>query len=178
MGSESQLVMQFLERVIDEHIASAEKLTHIKFLQQEQRSEVSEILKVLKNGLKDDLKNHFSKEIAAVRHDYEKLSARQDELFKELDQHRERAKGIDAVLKDIQKKGLWFRSIIVLIVSLATIAGGFVTLMRVTGWGKETSPTPIVTPQHQPSQPSGSPPQQAINPLPNPQSSSQGASNP
>lgn len=145
---QNQLIIQFLERVVDENIKATEKLTHVKFMQEEQRREVAEVLAVLKNGLKDDIKKHMSDETSKSRKDYEKLLDKFEDLFDEIKEHRERAKEIDEVLKDIRKKGMWFRGAIALIVALATIAGAFITLSRVAGWPQAKQPTSIVQPQN------------------------------
>lgn len=142
-----QLVIQFLERVVDENIKSVEKLSNVKFIQEEQRREVAEILAVLKNGLKDDLKRHVSEESSKTRRDVEKLSDKYDELNKEVKEHRERSKEIDIVLKDIRNKGLWIRGFITLVVALATIAGAFITLSKIAGWSDPQQQVKIHQPQ-------------------------------
>jgi hypothetical protein len=165
-SEQNQLIIQFLERVVDENIKTAEKMSSVKFLQEEQRREVGEVLRVLRNGLRDDIKKHISNESETTRNrfealvvKYEKLVEQHAELYAEIKEHRERNAELDEVLKDIRKKGMWFRGAIALIVALATIAGAFVTLSRISGWSNTSQPAPIVQPQNQPttSAPSSNP---------------------
>jgi len=147
MASEqNQLVIQFLERIVDENIKSSEKISNIKFVQEEQRKEVNNILDILRNGLKDDIKDHFSAELEKHIKKLEEISNRQNELFKEIEVHRERNKDIDGVLRDIRKKGIWFRGTVAVIVAIATIAGAFITISRISGW---SNPQKTTTPQQQ-----------------------------
>lgn len=149
MASEqNQLVIQFLERIVDENIKSSEKISNIKFVQEEQRKEVNNILTILRNGLKDDIKDHFSAELEKHIKRLEQIAEKQDELFKEIEGHRERNKDIDGVLKDIRKKGIWFRGTVAIIISIATIAGAFITISRISGW-TNAQKTSTTTPQQQ-----------------------------
>lgn len=133
---QNQLIIQFLERVVDENIKAAEKLSSVKFLQEEQRREVSEVLAMLRNGLKDDIKKHTSEESSKVRRDYEKLIEKIDPLFNEVKEHRKRFVRIDEVLTNIERRGMWFRGLVTIIVSISTIVGGFILLNRIVGWSQ------------------------------------------
>lgn len=149
MASEqNQLVIQFLDRIVEENIKSSEKISNIKFVQEEQRKEVNNILAILRNGLKDDIKDHFSSELEKHIKKLEQISERQNELFKEIEGHRERNKDIDEVLKDIRKKGIWFRGIVTIIVAVATIAGAFMTVSKISGW-TNSQKTSITAPSQQ-----------------------------
>lgn len=149
MASEqNQLVIQFLERIVDENIKSSEKISNIKFVQEEQRREVNNILSILRNGLKDDIKDHFSAELEKHIKRLGQISEKQDELFKEIEDHRERNKDIDGVLRDIRKKGIWFRGTVALVVAIATIFGAVITISKITGW-TNTQKTSTAIPQQQ-----------------------------
>lgn len=145
---QNQLIIQFLERVVDENIKAAEKLSAVKFLQEEQRREVSEVLTVLRNGLRDNINKHVSEESSKIRRDYEKTAEKMDTLFGEIKEHRERAAKIDKVLNDIERRGMWFRGIVSIIVAAATLAGGFIMLNRIILMSQNQQTTSITQPSN------------------------------
>jgi len=142
---QSQIILQFIDRIVDENIKSAESLVSLKFSVEEQRQEINEILATLKNGLRDDIKNHVSDRVGEVSGKLTEIDKKYDTLVRENEKHNERNKEIDAVLSDIRKKGMWFRGAVILISSVATIIAGFVYFSRVAGTPKQN--TSIQQPQ-------------------------------
>jgi len=145
--SQSQIILQFIDRIVDENIKSAESLVSLKFSVEEQRQEINEILRVLKNGLRDDIKNHVSTTVGEVSGKLTEIDKKYDNLVRENEKHNERNKEIDAVLSDIRKKGVWFRGVVILVSSVATIIAGFVYFSRVANNPKQNAS--IQQPQQQ-----------------------------
>ena len=147
--SQSQIILQFIDRIVDENIKSAESLASLKFSVEEQRQEINEILGVLKNGLRDDIKNHVSATVGEVSGKLVEIDKKYDSLARENEKHNERNKEIDAVLSDIRKKGMWFRGAVILVSSVATIIAGFVYFSRVAGTPKQNTSVQQPQQQHQ-----------------------------
>ena len=78
--SQSQIILQFIDRIVDENIKSAESLVSLKFSVEEQRQEINEILGVLKNGLRDDIKNHVSATVGEVSGKLVEIDKKYDSL--------------------------------------------------------------------------------------------------
>jgi len=144
---QNQIILQFIDRIVDENIKSAESLVSLKFSVEEQRQEINEILSTLKNGLRDDIKNHVSNTVGEVSGKLTEIDKKYDNLVRENEKHNERNKEIDAVLSDIRKKGMWFRGAVILVSSVATIIAGFVYFSRVASTPKQN--TSIQQPQQQ-----------------------------
>ena len=136
-NNESQLILQFIDRIVDENIRSAEALTSLKFAIQEQRNEINEILQMLKNEIRTDIKDHVSSKSDNFKSGLivklEKIEAKFDTLATENREHIKRNEEIDRVLTDIRKKGIWFRGFLVVVTSIATIVAGAIYFSRVSG---------------------------------------------
>jgi len=138
-NNESQIILQFIDRIVDENIRSAEALTALKFAIQEQRNEINQILQMLKNEIRTDIKDHVNKKSEDFKADLisklEKIEGKFDTLAVENRDNIKRSEEIDKVLADIRRKGIWFRGFLVLITSVATIVAGAIYFSKVSGMG-------------------------------------------
>jgi len=149
-NNDNQIILQFIDRIVDENIRSAEALTALKFAIQEQRAEISEVLDMLKNELRRDMKDHIDKKSDLVRDEMirqlESIEGKFDILASENKKGNDRNEQIDKVLTDIRKKGLWLRGVVVVAASLATLAAAALYFSRVTGIASDKSSPAIVQP--------------------------------
>lgn len=132
------LIIQFLERVVDENIKTAERMAKIEFLEEDIRKDVEEILHMLQNGLKAEIKSHVSEEFDSMKEEYRKLVEKHDELYKEVKEHRDRNEQLDKIVSDVRKKGLWVRALIAIVVSAATVAGAVIGISRLADSSPKT----------------------------------------
>lgn len=153
MSDFSNVIISVMEKLIDQSAKHSDQLSHIQFSQEEIRKETSSVSNIIKNNLPEDIKSFISSEIQKNQEEYskklEEISLKQKEVLEEIKEHRERNTNIDEIIKDIKKKGMYIRSFVAIIVALATIAGGIITISRVSGWGKQDDDAKQNNIQHQ-----------------------------
>ncbi len=141
----SQIILNFLDKVLDENIKNAQNLLSLKFAIDEQRADIDKILEEVRDNLKTDLKSYISQnneQVIRKISDLEKtISGRTVEQETELIGHRKRAEKIEIMIDGITKKGRLIKWIAILVASLATLTGGVVALEKVVAdyfWPKKT----------------------------------------
>jgi len=124
----NQVVLNFLDRMIDENIRSAEILAALKSEIHEQRGEVDKILRQFQNGFRTDIKTHVSqhadKQMDLLYEIKERLETK-EEKKKRLTYYDK----IEDFIDKVQSPKTWISLFVAFVVGIATLIGGIATLV-------------------------------------------------
>ena len=146
----NQLILNFLDRIIDENIRTAEAMVALKNAISEQRADINKVHSELANGLKSEIKDKILEEASREREILRELK----DLIRAVEGRLETEKDRDArfeYYKKIEKQGAnltrkldsftgmvkspktWMIIAISLIVALSSLIGGIYKLSTIIG---------------------------------------------
>lgn len=159
--SMNQIILNMLDRMIDENVRTVEVLTTVRQAIIEQRNELGEnhkILEVIQVAQKDssiqsgifvdELKDHISVEIDRINDIIKNEIIIRLETIEEKKDRVLHQKRFDSFLRKIHSKKFWVATVAGVIAGISTLVGGAVTLVK--AWNTQPN-APVVTPQAAPS---------------------------
>jgi VIT1/CCC1 family predicted Fe2+/Mn2+ transporter len=160
--SVNQVILNFLDRMIDENVRFAEALSALRSVIGEHRSEqkesIADVLERIEkiehhfsNGFKSEIKEHVSAEAEAMQIIFKEIK----DMLETEEEKKSRAaldQKIDKFIDKISSPKFWATLAVSFVVAISTIIGG-----AATAWSKispylEKKPVPIVQP-HTPNTP-------------------------
>lgn len=143
----SQLIINFLDKMLDENIKCAQNLSSLKFNIDEQRDQIEKMSDETLITFKNEIKKSIVEESIKIRESTGKIFEKFAEFEKKNEEDKERLENIDQIIVDFKKRAGFLKYLAIILTSIATIIGGIATFTKVINWGDDAKNQNIVQPK-------------------------------
>jgi len=160
----NQVILNFLDRMIDETVRSAEALSALRSIIAEQRAEQKESISDVKemldtierqfsNEFKSEIKDHISRKTEETRSIFDEGMADLSKHVETAEDKKRRIEHYDRFEKFIQKvesPKFWMTLFVSFVISISTLVGGIATVIyrlpAIMGWSQPRNESLSTTP--------------------------------
>ena len=126
----SQIVLNFLDRVLDENMKCAEALVALRCSVDEERAELAKMSNDIQFNLRVELKTLITSENVKTREAVKKILEKLEEHEKFRKEDEERLQNVDQIISEFKKKGNFIRYMAIIAASLATFGGTLYAIVK------------------------------------------------